>query len=179
MRSDFMVPPPPATMTTPATQPAVPADEQPASQARPPREKNQTGHAGLVGWITFVLAAMLLLLPLLPGKIILNFPLASNTFSAGDSALGCTGTPANLRTSTAYTKRAGSPITYTYTTSTTQTATCDGRQRSTVTGHTSQFNPLGLVVDIVTALAAAIVVARAWRLVFGEKKRNRPSEHDE
>ncbi len=153
-------------------------DEQATSSARPPREKNRTGHAGWVGFIVFILLGALLLSPFLPGRIIQNFPFASNTFSTGDSALECINTPGQLRASTKYNTKAGTPITYTYTTSTTQTATCNGQEQSAVIGHTSQFNPLGLVVDVAAALVAAIVVSRIWRLIFGEK-RYKPRNHDD
>jgi hypothetical protein len=83
-----------------------------------------------------------------------------------------------MTSATKYDTKAGAPITYTYSTSTTQTATCNGQIQHAVAGETSQFNPLGLLVDIVTALAIAIIVSRVWRLIFGEKKHSSRRRED-
>jgi hypothetical protein len=160
-----------------AAHPSVPKSddtEQPA-KARGPREKNRTGHAGLVGFIVFILLGALLLSPFLPGKVMDSFPLASNTYSTGDSSLDCVGKQGQISNVTKYSSKAGTPITYTSATVTTQTATCDGQPQSAVVGRTSQLNPLGLAVDAVVALVVAIVIARIWRLIFGEKRH--PSRH--
>jgi hypothetical protein len=152
-------------------------DMPPAGKARPPKERNSTGHAGLVGFAAFVLFGSLLLSPVIPGKISQSFPLSSTSFSTGEQSLDCLGTQRNLNTTTAYTSKAGSPVTYTYSTSTTQRADCNTQSQSAVIGHSSQFNPLGLVLDLVVALAIAIIIARVWRLIFGEK-RCKPHKRD-
>lgn len=163
---------------TPAHPQAAPVpDTAPPAKGRGPREKSRTGHAGLVGFIVFILLGALLVSPLLPGKIMDDFPLASNTYSAGDSGLNCIGKQGKISSTTKYDTKAGVPITYTYATSTTQTATCDGQTQNAVVGRTSQFNPLGLIVDIIIALIAAIIVARIWRLIFGEKRHS--SRHND
>jgi hypothetical protein len=174
--SDFVALRPAAPTSRLASRATV--DEQPASQARPAREKNRTAHAGLASFMMFILFGALLLSPFLPGKIVQNFPFASNTFSTGDSALGCISTPTHLKSSATYNTKAGAPITYTYSTSTTQTGTCNGQQQSAVVGHTSQFNPLGLIIDLLVALAAAIGISCIWRVLFGEK-RHKPRTRDE
>jgi hypothetical protein len=170
--SDFPVPPQPTALgLTPTGKRPAPADEDaPIATSRPAREKNQTGHAGLAGLIAFILLGVLLLSPLVPGKILQNFPFASSSFSTGDQSLDCLGTQGKVTSTTSYDRKAGAPIVYTYSTSTAQSATCSSRMQYAVTGHTSQFNPLGLVIDIVVALAGAVVIARIWRLIFGEKK---------
>jgi hypothetical protein len=161
-----------ATAPAPATPAATPpTDEQSHAAPGHPREKNRTGHAGIAGFAVFILLGALLLSPFIPGTIIQDFPFASNTYSTGDSTLSCIGTQGKITSTTSYDTKAGSPITYTYSTSTTQKATCSGQEQSATIGHTSQFNPLGLVIDILATIIIAVVVARVWRMVFGEKKR--------
>jgi len=179
--SDFVATPsatPAPAASVPIQRPSVPdSDTQPPAKSRGPREKNRTGHAGLVGFVAFILLGALLLAPLLPGKVVDSFPLSSNTYSTGDSSLDCVGKQGRISSVTKYDHKAGTPITYTSATTTTQAATCDGQPQSAVVGHTSQLNPLGLVVDAIVALIAAIVIARIWRLIFGEKRH--PSRHHE
>jgi hypothetical protein len=165
-----------STPTPPPTGHGDMFDTPPTSKARGPKEHNRTGHAGLVGFGAFILLCALMLLPLLPGKIT-NFPLASSGFSTGDQSLDCIGTQGPLTSITRYNTKAGTPVTYTYSTTTTQTAACNGQTQSATEGHTSQFNPLGLLVDIALALVIAAVIARVWRMVFGEKKHK--SRHHE
>ena len=160
----------PAPAASAATTAAAPAGDQSYAAPGHPREKNRTGHAGIVGFVVFILLGALLLSPFIPGTIIQDFPFASNTYSTGDSSLDCIGTQSNTTSTTSYDTKAGSPITYTYSTSTTQKATCGGQEQSATIGHTSQFNPLGLVIDILVAIIVAVVVARVWRMIFGEKK---------
>lgn len=148
-------------------------DTMPSSKAKPPKEHNQTGHAGLAGFVAFVLLGALLLLPVLPGKIMQNFPLSSQTFSTGDQALDCIGSQGTISTSTKYNSKAGSPLNYTYSTTSKQSATCNGTTQSATTGHASQFSPLALVIDLALAFVLSIVVAKVWRLIFGEKRHNR------
>lgn len=157
--------------------PASTGDMPPASKARVPKEHNRTGHAGLVGLIVFIVLGALLLSPLIPGKVIQNFPLASSTFSTGNQSLDCIGTQGSLQNTTAYNSKSGSPLTYTDSTSTTQSATCNGQMQRAVVERTSEFSSLALVIDILTAIVAAVVVARVWRLIFGEK-RHVPHRHE-
>ncbi|HUB93822.1 MAG TPA: hypothetical protein VMB52_04945 [Verrucomicrobiae bacterium] len=175
VQSGYLAAPRPGTSTPTHIQlrSDVSLDEQATSTAHPPREKSSTGHAGLAGLGAFFVLSVLLLVPLLPGKIVQNFPLSSSSFSTGDESLGCLTTPSNQSSSTKYNTKTGFPITYTYSTTTTQTATCDGQTQSATTGRTSQFNPLGLIVDVVVALVVAILISRVWRLIFGEKKHTR------
>ncbi len=119
--------------------------------------------AGLIGFIVFVLLGGLLLSPFIPGKTFENFPAASQSTSSGDASLACVTPLKNITASTRYTQRLGSPITYNYATATTQQGTCNGKLQTAVTGHTGQFNPLGLLIDIGTVLVVAIAVTKVWR----------------
>jgi hypothetical protein len=130
---------------------------------------NITGHAGLVGFLTFVLLAGLLLSPLLPSKIFDNFPGSSVSQSSGEQSLACLTDPTNTTSTTSYHGKFGSPLNYKYATTTVQHATCDGKQQSADIGHMSQFSPLALAIDVVLALGVAIGVAQIWRLIFRQK----------
>jgi len=153
-----------------------PDDLQPAAEAKVPKEKSQTGRSGLVGFVAFVLLTGLLVSPLLPGKILHDFPLTSESFSTGDQSLDCVGTQGQINSNTVYRSKAGAPIAYTYSTVTTDSAVCNGKSQSAVTGHDSQFSPLGLLVDIVVALAVAIAIAKVWRFVYTRRQNaNRPA----
>jgi len=177
-RQPATIPPTPqsATPTPQVSKKIDMSDTLPTNKARGPKERNRTGHAGLVGFGVFILLCALMLSPLLPGKIA-NFPLASSGFSTGDQSLDCIGTQGPMTSTTKYNTKAGTPVTYAYSTTTTQTATCNGQSQSAIEGHTSQFNPLGLLADGVLALVIAIVIARVWRMIFGEKKHK--SRHHE
>ena len=126
-------------------------------------------HAGLVGFICFVVFATLLLSPFLPGKILNNFPGSSDTDSSGDQTIGCVDDVTNSTSSLAYNSKVGSPIVYNYSATMTQKALCDGQQKTAVEGRTSQFNPLGLAADLVLALAVAVGVVFVWRKIFRVK----------
>lgn len=138
----------------------------PASSAKPPKERSETGHAGLVGLLCFIVLTALFLLPLLPGKTLDNFPGSSQSFSSGGS-LACISTPTNQQTSDTTDTKAGFPLTYNYATSSHLTASCDSKTQSVVSGHTTQFNPLGLLIDVVSSLIIAVIVAKLWRKIFG------------
>lgn len=167
--------PTPTTAATPAApsatvEPTVPIEAPESSQAtlaKTPKPRNQTGHAGLIGFVLFVVLTGLLASPFLPGKVFDSFPGSSQSFSSGDQSLACLNTPTQTSSSTAYDSKSGFPITYTFSTTTTQKATCDGKQQTAVSGHNSQFNPLGLLIDVVTGLVVAIVFAKIWRKIFG------------
>ncbi len=171
------MPHPPATAMASAIDPApkqtlVPPDLPPAHHAKEPKPSHPSSHsthAGVVGFVLFVVLAALLLSPLLPGKILDNFPGSSQSSSSGDQTIGCSDEPTNVASVTSYTTKVGSPIVYNYSTTTTQTGTCGGQKQSAVSGHGSQFNPLGLAIDIAAALAVAIGVAQVWRKIFSAK----------
>lgn len=133
------------------------------------KEPSRTGHAGWVGLLIFVVLGGLLLSSLLSGKTLDNFPGSSQSFSTGDQALACAHELGKITSSQSYDTKLGAPIVYSYATSSHQSATCDGRQQTVVSGHSSQFNPLGAAIDIVLALVVAIIIARIWRRIFGEK----------
>lgn len=166
---------PPTALQAPAPPPA-PTPQHPhhpphhtGKDAKAPRAHNTTGHAGLIGFIFFVVFAGLLLSPFIPGKILDNFPGSSQSSSSGDQTIGCIHETTNNSTSLSYNLKVGSPIVYDYSTTTTQKATCDGKQQTATGGRSSQFNPLGLAADIAIALVLAVVLARVWRKLFGAK----------
>jgi hypothetical protein len=165
------------------TRPAVPApapkdpefptpetehnNEQRAPKA--PRERNRTGHAGLIGLAVFVALTALLLSPLIPGKVVDSLPGVSQSSSSGDQALACAHDVTNTKSTTVVNTKLGAPLVYKYTTTTTLQGTCDGKQQSVVGGRTSQFSSLAMIVDVITALLVACVVAFVWRKIFGKK----------
>lgn len=132
------------------------------------KHRSESGHAGLAGFIAFVLFAGLLLSPLLPGKTLDNFPGSSQSVSSGDQSLACLNALTNVTSALTYDIKLGSPITYKYATTTTQKALCDGKQQTAIGGHSSQFNPLGLLADSALALVASIAIAKVWRRIFGD-----------
>jgi len=127
------------------------------------------GRSGLVGFICFIALAGLLLSPLLPSKAFDNFPGNSQSSSSGDESLACIDTLGQVYTSVHSDHKLGSPITYSYTTTTTQKATCDSAMQTAITGRTGQFNPLGLLIDVSLAIAISVAVARIWRRFFGNR----------
>lgn len=161
---------PPAAAQDPAE---VPADKT----VKPPKERSSTGHAGLVGFATFLLLGALFVSPLLPGKVLESLPLGSQTFSSSGQSLGCLTTPTNIKTTTKYNSKDGLPITYKYAATTTQSADCDGKRPSATTGYTSLFSPIALAIDVVSAVVVAVVVGLVWRLVFSKKK-HRPQRRN-
>jgi len=148
-------------------------DAMSTSKSKQPKEHNHTGHAGLVGFATLIVLGALFLAPIIPGKIMQNFPLSSQTFSTGNQALDCIGSQGQISTTTKYTSKIGSPLNYAYSTTSTESATCNGKSQSATTGHASQFSPLALVVDIIVVIALAVGIAKIWRLIFGEKPHKR------
>jgi hypothetical protein len=166
----------PAPNTTPQTPDATPP--LPGAMSHTPVSKelktgkphNTTAHAGLVGFLAFVLLAGLLLSPLLPSKIFDNFPGSSVSQSSGEQTIACLTEPTNATSTTSYHGKFGSPLNYKYATTTVQHATCDGKQQSADIGHMSQFSPLALAIDAVLALGIAIGIAQTWRLIFGHKQ---------
>ncbi len=161
----------------PSLQPPQPVPETPqpsddhqqkhSKSKKEPGPKNTTGRSGLVGLICFVLFSALFFLPLLPGKVLDNFPGSSASFSTGDQALSCIENLGVVHSTVKYDTKMGFPITYNYSTTTTQMATCKGVSQSVTGGHTAQFNPLGGLIDVVAASALAFGVAKLWRWFFG------------
>jgi hypothetical protein len=159
-----------AHSTPVAARPNTDDDMPPASKAHMPKERSSTGHAGIAGFGALIVLGALFLLPIIPGKVIQNFPLASSNLSTGNQSLDCIGTQGTLRNSTVYNTKAGAPLTYSYSTTTNQSATCNGKLQNAEVEHTSEFSPLALVVDTLLAIILAMVVARVWRMIFGEKQ---------
>jgi len=162
--SSTLQPPTPQPVTTETPETSVPKEE------KPPKGPHPTAHAGLIGWAVFLLLSALLLAPLLPGKTFANLPLSSQSFSTGDQTLACTKTPDSVSSSTVYDSKAGSPLTYRYATTTTQRATCDGKEQTAVTGHASLFSPLAALANIALAGVLAIIVAKIWKKVRSPKQ---------
>lgn len=163
---------------TPAPQqrefvPEVQEDLDTPKGAKPPKERNETGHSGLVGFIVFIVLGALLVSPFIPGVIMQNFPLSSSNFSTGDQALACIDVPSNVSSTTSYDSKSGSPLNYRYSTTTTQSAVCNGSTQTAVAGYTSQFSPLALLADIAIALVVAIIVTKVWRKIFSMKSEKR------
>jgi hypothetical protein len=159
---------PPPVPVEPAHQ-DIDNQSHPTNHQKQLKERNRTGHAGLVGFIVFVILTGLALAPVLPGKIMQDFPGSSQSFSTGDQALGCIHTLGPVNTSLAYNSKIGFPIIYNYTATTTQQATCDGQVQTVIGGHASQFNPLGGAIDILITVVIAIVVAKIWSKFRGVK----------
>ncbi|HSX06570.1 MAG TPA: hypothetical protein VLG92_02525 [Candidatus Saccharimonadia bacterium] len=162
------MPPQPDTSTTSFSEQQHPTRPY-ASNLKTPDHKNHTKRAGLVGFICFVLLTGLLLSPFVPGKTFDSFPGSSQSSSTGDDSLACIGELGQVTTALTYDHRLGSPITYSYATTSTQKATCGNKLETAVAGHAGQFNPLGLLIDITLALIVAVAVAKIWRKVFHEQ----------
>lgn len=157
--------------TEPALQPPRAHDHHEAKhhKAKEPGPKNTTGHSGAVGFVSFIVLCALFFLPLLPGKVLDNFPGSSASFSTGDQALSCIDALGPVHSTVKYDTKMGFPITYNYSTTTTQTATCKGVTQSATGGHTSQFNPLGGLINATTAFVLAFGIAKLWRYFAGSK----------
>lgn len=143
------------------------------NEPKEPKESNENGHAGLVGLAVFIILGALLISPLLPGKIFQSFPLSSQSFSTGDQSLSCISTQGQITNNTTYNSKSGAPVTYSFSTSTTESATCNGSMQTAVTGHSSQFNPLGLAIDVLVAVVIAIIFAKVWGFIFRRKAAKR------
>lgn len=144
-------------------------DDQP-HESHAPKERHETAHSGIVGLIVFIVLTALLFSPFIPGKVLDNFPGSSASFSNGDQTLACIDTIQNVTSKQSYDSKLGSPVVYKYATTSTQTGTCDGKAQTAITGHTSQFNPLGAAMDLVLALIVALVVAKVWRKLFAHRR---------
>lgn len=131
--------------------------------------KSHPSRAGLVGFICFVVLGGLLLSPVLPGKIFDSFPGSSQSLSTGDDSPACIHELEAVSSALSYNRKLGSPITYSYATTTTQKATCDGKQQTAIAGRAGQFNPLGLLIDSALALIVSVIVSKVWRRVFHEQ----------
>jgi len=154
----------PAPLST-EPQPARPF----AASAKVQEHKSRPSRAGLVGFICFVVLGGLLLSPFLPGKTFDSFPGSSQSSSTGDDSLACIHELGAVSSSLSYNRKLGSPITYSYATTTTQKATCDGKQQTAIAGRAGQFNPLGLLIDSALALIVSVVISKVWRRVFHEQ----------
>ena len=165
------------TAQTSATQPAPediptprpndldePGDQPEAKHKEKHRSAN--GHAGLVGFLVFLVVGGLLMSPLLPGVVLDNFPGSSQSFSTGDQTIACLHTPTKVKTTEAFTTKLGAPVAYYSATETTMTGLCDGKSQTATGGHSSQLNPLGALINLVAALVAAIIVGKIWGAFF-------------
>jgi hypothetical protein len=138
------------------------------SHAKSYKEPHPTGHAGLVGFVTFLVIGGLLLAPVIPGTIWNNAPGSSQSFSTGDQAIDCPeGSPTNVKTTTSYDSKNGSPLVYQYTTTTSMSGNCASQAQHATTGHTSEFSPLALAIDLLLAIAIAVVTSKLWRRFRG------------
>jgi len=163
------------------TPPTNPRPQEQKSPAQPAKEKldldlpkhhkqsHPTAHAGLVGFVIFLVFGMLCLAPLLPGKIWNGAPGSSDSFSTGDQNLDCLSALGAITTATTYDHKIGFPVVYSYATTSRQSASCQGKTLHATGGHTSQFNPLGLLMDTMLALVIAIVSAKIWRKLRAHK----------
>jgi hypothetical protein len=113
-----------------------------------------------VGFIVFLLVGTVCLVPMLPGKIWQGAPGSSDSFSTGDQSLDCVSALGTISTSTTYDHKIGFPVVYSYATTSQQSAICEGKTLHAASGHTSQFNPLGLLTDLALTLTIAIVTAK-------------------
>jgi len=138
-------------------------------EPKPHKEPHETGHAGLVGLITFVVFMALFFAPLFPGKVWQDAPGSSQSFSTGDQNISCLGTLGPQKTTVSYNSKTGFPVVYSYSTTSTVTASCDGKPQQATSGHTSQFNPLGVAIDVVLALVLAVTVAKIWHKLRAPK----------
>ena len=136
-------------------------------------EPHETAHSGWIGLIIFIVLAGLALTSFLPGKVFESFPGSSTTESTGEQTIGCVDDIKDVKTSTAYTTKRGFPVVYNYTTDSTVSGTCDGVAKTATGGHTSQFNPLGVVLNVFAAAFVAIVAAKIWGKLFGPKRQKR------
>jgi hypothetical protein len=129
-----------------------------------------TAHSGVIGFVVFVVLCTLALAPFLPGKIMQDFPLSSGTDSSGEQSIGCATDLSPIQTSTAYNYKRGFPLVYGYETTSTIKATCNHVTKTATGGQTSQFNPLGGLIDVALAGVLALVVAKIWRKIFSPKR---------
>ena len=168
-------PPPPPSQSEmddlSALRPLEPSEAQHARGDTADDMPERKTHAGLVGLFCFVLFAGILLSPFVPGKILENFPGSSQSLSSGEQAIACLDDLENVRTNTAYTIKLGSPVIYRYSTTTTQQATCGGKPGSATIGSTAQFNPLGLLADLLLALIVAVGIGKLWSLIARRRRR--------
>jgi len=155
------------TITPPTEQPTARPHALPAKPVS--EHKSSPSRAGLAGFVCFIILGGLLLSPFLPSKTFDSFPGSSQSSSSGDDSLACIHELGAISTTVRYNHKLGSPITYSYATTTTQKATCDTKQETAVAGRAGQFNPLGLVIDVALAIIVSIVVSKVWRRIFHEQ----------
>lgn len=159
--------PAPSSALKPVELPSVPQGEHGnninhENKAYKPDHRNT--HAGLVGFICFVIFAGLLLSPLLPAIVLDNFPGSSQTASSGEESLACATELTAIETSKSYTLKLGSPIVYKYSLVTTQSGECNNKAQTADIARSSQFNPLGLLANLMLAAAVAVGIAKLWQL---------------
>lgn len=175
--SKTQLPTAPATkLTTPFSQPAPitpiatphqPAPTQDRPHAKPfTQPKHKPSRSGLVGFITFILLSTGAFAPIISNGIILqNTPGSSQSVTSGTDTIGCAKTLISPATTSTYTSKVGFPIVYTYTQTTTFSATCEGKRSSVISSRNSQFNPLGALINLAAVVILATAVAKIWKLV--------------
>lgn len=152
---------------------ASPTDNKAVVESRknkPAEPREKRSKAWLVGLVVFVLLGGFAMSPLVPGKILENFPGSSQSFSTGDQDLACATDLTQVHTTQKYNTKLGFPLVYSYSTTTTQTAVCNGKSQSAIGGHTSQFNPLGAAINLAAALAIALAIGKVWGWLRRDKR---------
>jgi len=166
LRPSAFVPAEPAATTTPPTAQTSHVHDPVRTAAEPAKQHHgahATGHAGLIGFATFIVFGVVFLAPFVPGKIWDGAPGSSQSFSTGDQNIDCVGTVGKITNTLSYDSKAGFPLVYGYATTSTISASCGGKVQAATGGHTSQFNPLALLIDFGLALTISITAARLWR----------------
>lgn len=144
--------------------------ETPPKNATAIKSHHKTGHAGLVGFGTFIAVTALFLSPVLPGKSLQNMPGSWQSSANGDQNIACAGTPTDSQVTITQTRRLGFPVVWSSTTITALRADCAGTVQSATVGHDSETNPLGIAIDVFSSLVIALVVKAVWRALFGRKR---------
>lgn len=162
--------PPVANIPPQQTAPAVsaPVHQHAHTDTHAPKHHKESGittHAGLVGFITFLIVGGLFLAPLLPGKIWKTAPGSLNTFSTGTQNISCIGATGKTSTAVSYGLKLGFPLNYNYSSTSTISASCDGKTQHAISSHSSQFNPLALLIDFSLTVIVAIATAKIWHKV--------------
>lgn len=129
-------------------------------EPQPVRRGFRINYGALIGFGVFVALAILFVSPVVPGKVLDNFPGSSATASSGAQSLACIDEVKNMASSTTYTTKLGSPLVYKYATSTVLKGTCNGTAQTTVGGTTSLFSPLALTLNLLLAGVIGIIVGK-------------------
>jgi hypothetical protein len=193
-QSSVFAPPSPSTSVPSAfapprpQQPAAPARHMPAHPAAQPTPRvadalrnpvdtdsevphetkipHETGHAGLIGFIVFVVVGAACFAPGLPGVIWRDAPGSLQNESSGDQSIGCIDELGKTTTTLHYDSKLGFPVTYHYSTTSHISASCDGKTQTAVGGRASQLNPLAVLIDATLTIGLAVITSVAWRKIY-------------